>query len=298
MGCAAHDLIQWFSEADYTSFSVKSPSEPIAEVNLGREFDILDVLAVCYSIQNTKACRIYTLQRYNCYFLCLTILAVLTRLVARWETKIKADEWDMSLTVMYEHWSNLSPDQASGFPILAICAYLEPDNPRHAQFIFNILLEHLGSQAAGFARCNKTIRLTLWRADWKSALRTGLIKSLSAVPNLFEDAGYCSQQLKRVTESSTRDTEQAIMSCQTLLAKDYFRIWGEESFGYIAGVYELRKNLRRLWRIEHPVPLSKLALTSGNLDERAEPVIAGHRHHIHPAPPISYKARRSPLDGM
>ncbi|KAG8796008.1 hypothetical protein FRC12_006337 [Ceratobasidium sp. 428] len=261
MGCTAHDLIQWFSEADYTSFSVKSPSESIAEINLGREFDILDVLAVCYSIQNTKACRAYTLQRYNCYFLCLSILAVLTRRVASWETKIDVDKWDSSLTVMYERWSNLSPDQAKEHGILAICAYLEPHNPRHAQFIFDVLREHLGSQAGGFVRCHEVVRLTLWKLDWESALQTEMIDSLSAIPNLFEDTGHCSQQFKRATETSQEDAEQAILSCQTLLAKDYFKIWGGEMSKIYDRRFELLKDLQRLWRIEHPASFGKLALS-------------------------------------
>ncbi|KAG8724540.1 hypothetical protein FRC09_017438 [Ceratobasidium sp. 395] len=261
MGCTAHDLIQWFSETGYTVFSVKSPSESIAEVNLGRELDILDVLAVCYSIQNVNSCRAYTLQRYNCYFLCLTVLTVLTRRVASWETKIKADEWDTGLSTMYERWSSLSPDQAKEYPILAICAYLEPDNPRRAQFVFDILREHLGSQAKGFARCNKAMRVTLWRADWESVLRAELIDSLNAVPDLFKDRGDCSQQLKRVTETSREDAGQAILSCQTLLTKGYFKIWGQETSRIYARINELQRNLQRLWHIEHPVSLSKLALS-------------------------------------
>ncbi|KAG8718113.1 hypothetical protein FRC09_013136 [Ceratobasidium sp. 395] len=261
IGCTAHDLIQWFSEADYTLFSVKSPSEPIGEVYLGREFDILDVLAVCYSIQHLKSCRAYTLQRYNCYFLCLTVLVVLSRRVASWETKIEADEWDVSLAAMYERWSNLPPDQAKEFAILAICAYLEPDNPRRTQFVFEMLREHLESQAEGFARCKKAMRLTVWRADWESALRAELVDSLSAVSDLFKDTGYCSQQLKHVTETSYLDAGQAILSCQTLLAKGYFKIVGEEESRIWARTYELWKGLQRLWYVEHPISPSKLALS-------------------------------------
>ncbi|KAG8796007.1 hypothetical protein FRC12_006336 [Ceratobasidium sp. 428] len=260
IGCTANDIIQWFeSETEYQSCSAKLLSESIAEVDLGREFDILDVLAACYSIQNTKACRAYTLQRYNCYFLCLTILAVLTRSVASWETKIKADEWDSSLTAMYERWSSLSSNEATQHDILTICAYIEPDNPRCAQFIFNMLREHLGSQAAGFAQCNEMIRLTLWRADWQTRLQAGLVKLLEVTSELFEDMGYCSQQLKRAIETSQEDAKQAILSSEALIAKGYFKIRAKEACGMRARLYEPCKNLQRWWRIEHPVSFNKLA---------------------------------------
>ncbi|KAG8724536.1 hypothetical protein FRC09_017434 [Ceratobasidium sp. 395] len=261
MGCQANDLIQWFSSPDYAAFSMKRPSERIVEVDLCQEFDILDVLAVCYSIQNTKSCRAYTLQRYNCYFLCLTVLAMLARRVASWETKIKADEWDWGLNAVYERWSNLSSDHAQKFAILAICTYLEPDNPRRSQFIFDLLQRHLGSQAEGFTQCDEAIRQALWRTDWKSRLRAALAESLEANPDLFEDTGYCSQQLKRAVETGYEDAEQAIMSCETLLAKHFFRIMAEEQARAFVRLAELSKNLQRLWLIEHPVSFSKLALS-------------------------------------
>ncbi|KAG8796015.1 hypothetical protein FRC12_006344 [Ceratobasidium sp. 428] len=261
VGCAAQDLIQWFSVADYESSSIKSSSERIAGVDLNREFDILDVLAVCYSIQRTKRCRAYTLQRYNCYFLCLTVLTVLTRRVASWETKIQANKWDSSLTAMYERWSNLSLDQAKEFEILAVCTYLEPANPRRAQFIFDILQKHLESQAEGFTQCNETMRATLWGADWESGLKTGLTESLAAVSDLFEDTGYCSQHLKAAVEASREDSRLAIASCETLLAKKYFKILAEENAEMIARRNERFKHLQRLWHIEHPVSLSMLAFS-------------------------------------
>ncbi|KAG8787205.1 hypothetical protein FRC12_015817 [Ceratobasidium sp. 428] len=262
VGCAAYDLTQWFSKIDYELSPIKSSSERIAKVDLGREFDILDVLAVCYSVQNTKACRAYTLQRYNCYFLCLTVLAVLTRRLAGWETKIIANKWDLGLTSMYECWCGLSLHQSKQYSIIAICAYLEPDNPRPAQFIFNMLRAHLESQAEGFSRCNEAMRQTLWRADWESGLLGGLMESLKADRDLFlKDTSYCSQQLKRAAQTDEEDADLAIVSSETLLAKNYFKIKVKDMNSMNTRRYELFKQLWRLWRIEHPVPLGKLALS-------------------------------------
>ncbi|KAG8697828.1 hypothetical protein FRC08_006304 [Ceratobasidium sp. 394] len=96
-GCAAHDLIQWFGPKDHAKFESEHPSALISEVGFPFEYDIIDALAVCYSVQNTKACRVYTLQRYNCYFLCLTVLAVLTRRAASLETIITGRVWNSAL---------------------------------------------------------------------------------------------------------------------------------------------------------------------------------------------------------
>ncbi|KAG9089062.1 hypothetical protein FRC07_012410, partial [Ceratobasidium sp. 392] len=88
LGCKANDVIQWFTTADYAKFADEHTSVLLAEVDLRSEYDILDVLAICYAIQKSKECKVYTLQRYNCYFLCLTVLGVLTRRAAGWETEL------------------------------------------------------------------------------------------------------------------------------------------------------------------------------------------------------------------
>ncbi|KAG8679338.1 hypothetical protein FRC09_019036, partial [Ceratobasidium sp. 395] len=261
VGCTAKDLIQWFSQPDYEAFSARFPSERIAEVGLGQEFDILDVLAVCYSIQRTKACSRYTLQRYNCYFLCLTILVVLTRRAASWETNIKSDEWDSRLTSVYEGWSSLSPDQAKQHAILRICEYLEPNNPQSAQFVFDMLRGHLGSRAEGFAQCNKAIELTLWSAGWESAFRAGLLESLNlAIPNHLEGTGYCSEHLDRAVKANSKNAKREIMSCEALLAKNYFKFVAEEEAIVYARTYQLFKDFQRRWLIKHPVSFNKLVL--------------------------------------
>ncbi|KAG8741528.1 hypothetical protein FRC12_015635 [Ceratobasidium sp. 428] len=108
IGCTARDLIQWLSKDDSQLHSIKAASQRIAEIDLGREFDVMDVLAICYSIQNTGACRIYTLQRYNCYFLCLTVLSTLTRRVASWETNINPAQWNLALKTILDPVASLN----------------------------------------------------------------------------------------------------------------------------------------------------------------------------------------------
>ncbi|KAG8785150.1 hypothetical protein FRC12_017920 [Ceratobasidium sp. 428] len=246
---------------DYDTFSADlAPSERIAEVDLGQEFDILDILAICYSIQHTRACCAYTLQRYNCYFLCLTVLAVLTRRVANWETEIGAAQWDLRLDSMLKDMGNLPREESQKYTILAICAYLEPENPRRAQFIFDILQEHLRSRAEGFTQCNKTMRNVLWQADWEPMLRSTLTESIKVISNTLQDSGYCSQQIKRGITISDIDSVSAIASSK-IIAQHGLPILAEETIDFCDRGKATYKNLMRMWQIEHPVSFANFVLS-------------------------------------
>ncbi|KAG8714203.1 hypothetical protein FRC08_012234 [Ceratobasidium sp. 394] len=85
-GDAAYDCIQWFAREDETA--VVHASNLLNKLKLSQEYDIMDVLAICYSIQNNEACRVYTLQRYNCYFMCRTVMNVFKRWEANRRTSI------------------------------------------------------------------------------------------------------------------------------------------------------------------------------------------------------------------
>ncbi|KAG9075526.1 hypothetical protein FRC06_010051, partial [Ceratobasidium sp. 370] len=221
IGCTAHDFIQWFTKSDYDQFSAKCPSVLIAEVDLRQEFDILDVLAICYSIQNTKACRVYTLQRYNCYFLCLTVLTMLTRRVASWETMVTNDEWDSCVSSLLDKLSNLSPDDSKKYPITRLCALLEPDNPQPGRFIFDALRAHLTSQAGALTSYSQAMKKTLWRTAWDSLLFNSLITSLQpTVSTILEDESHCGTLFRRTIHTHRWDAAAEIRS-DNVLASHY-----------------------------------------------------------------------------
>ncbi|KAG8742413.1 hypothetical protein FRC10_001547 [Ceratobasidium sp. 414] len=261
VGCAAHDLIQWFTNSDYEQFSAKYPSTLMAKVDLYQEFDILDVLAVCYSIQNTKACRVYTLQRYNCYFLCLTVLTMLTRRVVNWETMISRDNWDSSISALLDRLSNLSPDDLRKYPTLRFCALLEPDNPRPGRFIINGLREHLTSQPGALNNYNLAMSLTLWQTDRKSTLRNVLSTLLEpAVPAILDDPSYCATQFKHAARVSPEDSIRAMQS-DGVLVKQYLKVVSKEADLAMAEAVERYKKHCRMREIEHPVPFGKQILS-------------------------------------
>ncbi|KAG8699944.1 hypothetical protein FRC08_005022 [Ceratobasidium sp. 394] len=88
-GSAAHDCIQWFAKEDEAMAA--HASSLLNKLELSQEYDIMDVLAICYSVQNNEACRVYTLQRYNCYFMCLTVMNVFKRWGANRRASITRD---------------------------------------------------------------------------------------------------------------------------------------------------------------------------------------------------------------
>ncbi|KAG8743055.1 hypothetical protein FRC10_000437 [Ceratobasidium sp. 414] len=252
-GCTAHDFIQWFTKSNYDQFSAKCPSVPIAEVDLCREFDILDVVAICYSIQNTKACRVYTLQRYNCYFLCLTVLSVLTRRVASWETMVTSHDWDSCVSSLVDKLSSLSPDESKKYPITYLCAVLEPDNPRPGRVISDALRVHLSSQAGALISYNQAMNTTLWRTAWDSSICGGLITSLqSAAPAILEGGSHCGSRFRDAIHTSSEDSELALHS-DNVFANLYFDVLSKQWELELAKTLEIYKKLLRMREIEQPV---------------------------------------------
>ena len=79
IGCTAHDTIR---EVDSTSLKgLDSISCCVIELHWqGKEtIDLLYVLSICFAIHGDKWADRYTLQRYNCYFLSWTIIAITMR---------------------------------------------------------------------------------------------------------------------------------------------------------------------------------------------------------------------------
>ncbi|KAG8794044.1 hypothetical protein FRC12_000756 [Ceratobasidium sp. 428] len=260
VGCTAHDYIQWFSSlTDYDEVSARFPATVlIATIDLSMEFDILDVLAVCYSIRTTKACRVYTLQRYNCYFLCLTVLATLTRRVASWETSITRDRWDHCLASLLDGLGNMTPEDSKKYVILRMCTLLEPDNLHSAQFIIDGLSEHLQAQAGALTNYNERISSALWRASWESVLRCSLAHSLRLnVHDILENESYCGVQFRRAVHTSAKDSWDALQS-SSMLAPHYAQVRQESLANRIERTEKTYKDLQQMWEAEHPVSFSRL----------------------------------------
>lgn len=166
MGCPAFDLIQWFSPEDHKAkaWSRKRSQQMIIEVDFPRTFELLDVLAICYTIQHrSRRTSVYTLLRFNCYFLCNTILAVLTRRLAEWETLTDADAATFADS-MIDELKSLSMLPVEQQPPLfffgvGICSLLDPDSPNPAGFLLEALRSELYDASDSL---NEDLASALW----------------------------------------------------------------------------------------------------------------------------------------
>ncbi|KAG8731116.1 hypothetical protein FRC10_002016 [Ceratobasidium sp. 414] len=256
-GCLSNDLIQWFSAEDYAEFSTSMPSSLVAEIDLQQEFDILDVLAVCYSIQNTPACSVYTLQRYNCYFFCWTILAVLTRRLR--ETTITSDTWDLAVNSTIDRWSSVPPEEAKKHLMLRIYTLLDPNNPQATTQFLGPLHSHLSSEKLDLSVVNQALGMTLWATSFESALRDGLGPAASGVrQSMYAGDGVCATRLRRAA-SVRHEGRLREISSNPRLADVY---WGNITGGYSRSLKEVSRAFShqcKLMEVERPLPRLKLA---------------------------------------
>ncbi|KAG9086536.1 hypothetical protein FS749_003579 [Ceratobasidium sp. UAMH 11750] len=257
-GCTSNDLIQWFKSADdYAKFSEAMPSNIVAEIDLQQEFDILDVLAVCYSIQMTKACRVYTLQRYNCYFFCWTILAVLTRRL--WETTITNDAWHSAVNSVVDHWSNVSPEEAKKHLILRTCTLSDPDNARATMQFLNPLRSRLSSETFDLLPVNQALGMTLWATSYESALNGGLKPAAGDVRKLLcADNGVFGTYLQRARDTSLEKGLEGI-SFDPLLEEVYWDNTIKSLSRTVKAISRAVSYQLQLREIEQPLPFIKLA---------------------------------------
>lgn len=82
-GTAARDIAQSFQPEEIQTACLDS-SDIVTQVALPCVLGLIDVLRICRAIQEGEKTCSYTLSSSNCYFFCLAIQAVLTRLVASW----------------------------------------------------------------------------------------------------------------------------------------------------------------------------------------------------------------------
>ncbi|KAF8596219.1 hypothetical protein BDV93DRAFT_77280 [Ceratobasidium sp. AG-I] len=168
-GCEANDLIEWFPAHKFQPLIHSGQSHLISRFTLDSELDILNVLAGCYSIFQEKQTRGYTLQRYNCYFFCCTILAVLVRRVADWEHIITETLWPSVLNATLERLLRLSEHPASDetrrHVLLRLFHGLHPANQQPTRSLVDALQKVLGSEDGVRDHFNSALASMIWGSD-------------------------------------------------------------------------------------------------------------------------------------
>ncbi|KAG9089888.1 hypothetical protein FS749_000969 [Ceratobasidium sp. UAMH 11750] len=252
-GCSARDLIQWFTESEYPGFANDYPSSLLVEVEIGREFDLLDVLAVCYSVQQTKLCKDYTLQWYNCYFLCLTVLAVLTRRKANWETTVSPPAWDQLVSSGLGVWRWLPHEAANTHFMLKICSLLDPGNAWPLQSLIHVLDANLSSQSGAYTSFQNALGQALWATSSSQVIIRGLAGAIhSSAEAIFADAGRCGHGLQRVRGMSWLEVYAEFQSYRKL-APTCIEELGERGMGSLNILIDTYSKISQIKDLEQPV---------------------------------------------
>ncbi|KAH7340524.1 hypothetical protein B0J17DRAFT_651691 [Rhizoctonia solani] len=99
-GDYAHDTVQIFSKDAYTKFdlSYSCPAQCVLNIRFQQRLDLLRILELCYSMQESDTSARYTLLQFNCYFMCWMTLINLIRGVDKWEGRIGKDAWATIVT--------------------------------------------------------------------------------------------------------------------------------------------------------------------------------------------------------
>ncbi|KAH7332851.1 hypothetical protein B0J17DRAFT_147928 [Rhizoctonia solani] len=208
-GCTAHDIIQRFSKGKYEEHQLSMvPSERVVLVQFSRVFDLLDVLEICYSLKQVKRSSVYTLQRYNCYFLCMTVLNVLVRCVAGWNGAIDNVSWSRTIESARKYLETMECDDAYSYLGLGICSLVDPDSSNPRKFILDSIGRELLEN--GLSSLNSAIDGMLWHKVLGYAAHTGLSANLENAANqALDDTSAGAIGMKQLLDGEVSEAIEA-----------------------------------------------------------------------------------------
>lgn len=261
IGCTAHDLIQWFSPEDHASRKWTHVSqEMITQVDFPRTFDLLDVLAVCFTIQHRcPGASRYTLQRYNCYFLCNTVLILLTRRVAEWETLVTDADWTTTTDNMIDELkrTSLMPEEQYALEFLSfgIPSLLDPNSSDPAGFLLEPLRSELKDQ--GLLNVVEETVGHLWYEHIKGFGFRGLDINDSVLDPVVKNPTHNSAEFSLHTLLKDADPERYppfgidLVSTQNAISRELLTLCSElskEVATFLMSIYQMEE-------LEHRPPL-------------------------------------------
>lgn len=261
-GCDANDYIQYFPAGTYEAYARDKPSELIAEVSFPRDLDIMDVLAVCYAIYSQPRTRTYTLQRFNCYFFCNTILLALTRRFVQWDATVTLDTWGDALNQALDLLGHISRDLASEHLVFRVCRLLEPYSPGPAECFLNAFRDRLGGESDAYNSLKHALSKTLWRSSWTVRMNRSIADHVDAAVAAALDGDGNSAQ---IFKSATRDSRRVLQEKHKTFA-DVNKIFNRKATAAISDdlhlVVEASDERYRLNKIENPRSIFRYAWIS------------------------------------
>ncbi|CAE6466838.1 unnamed protein product [Rhizoctonia solani] len=255
MGCIAHDIIQRFPKNEYENNLLSQvASERVILVDFQRTFDLLDVLGICYSMQRVRHSSVYTLQRYNCYFLCMTTLTMLVRRVARWHTVIDRASWSSIIKNTVRYLQAMECNDAYSYLSLGICSLVGPDSSNPRKFILDSIGRALPGK--GLPNLNSAIGGILWHKDLGYAAVMGLDRDIgNAVGRALGGRSTGATKMKRLlagevpAETKTSMPPNFQRDCLVNYAIESTRLVATSARSAVA-TYSMRE-------VEDPTPLSR-----------------------------------------
>ncbi|KAG9121130.1 hypothetical protein FRC07_003046 [Ceratobasidium sp. 392] len=195
-GTTSHDLAQIFLSSQEKELD--NTSDVVTEVHYPNDFDLIDVLAICYSVQHDSEARQYTLQRYNCYFFVWTVLSCLARRVASWSHLFTSSAWsdvtqavlDKLNQVSRSHDSKTKPSELA-FRVSRLLAGKNDDEA--PKFLLDALHTAINQDKTRQKVCE-----ALARPLWKDSARVAIRGALHPAADLAADATRRHSQAGRV----------------------------------------------------------------------------------------------------
>ncbi|CAE6462829.1 unnamed protein product [Rhizoctonia solani] len=247
IGCDAQDYIQYFLPTKYESSIRNSrPSELVAKIDFPRDLDIMDVLAVCYAVYKRGRTRKYTVQRFNCYFLCGAILLALTRRFVRWEATVTLDAWQDAINKVLAHVEKRARDPNNTDLVFLVCHHIEPASAQPAEFILKALRDRLGTEPT-YISLKQALADNLWRSSWSAHRDRAIAQHInSAIAIAISGDSDCA----KVFHSAIHDGKRALQEKHETFAIVH-KIFNKKATGAMYdSVRALKKASEEQYRLE------------------------------------------------
>lgn len=235
-GSVAYDIVQYFVKLELEK--VDEESDVVAEIEFSCEFDLLDILSICYAIQQDNEAKQYTLQRYNCYFFSWTIMSCLTRSSSRLDQIFTESGWETTVRTSSRMLREFSLSHRSSHPhelAFRVTRLLIADEDSPTDFILEALKRELMNGATRHSVC-KALRGLLWKSATAGAIRMALLPGLKSAAKTT--AGHLSvgrSILESPCSAQVLSNAKAVMDIQELKLVEqqwnsrYNRTWRQQA---------------------------------------------------------------------
>ncbi|PVF93466.1 hypothetical protein CPB86DRAFT_877125 [Serendipita vermifera] len=236
-GTTAHDFVQVWP-AEYLN-ELDESSDVVAEIEYPEEFDIRDVLSLCYAVHQDHEAKQYSLQRYNCYFFCWSIVSFLARRTAKWEQLFTEAAWQELMHTTSKTMEEISschdPELHPHDLAFRVTRLLSEDNEAPSQFLLDALQFQLAKEDTRSRVCT-AISGIIWSQDATAVVEKNLatvIKEAARNTTRYPTVG--ATILEGACSGEMINSARGIMDMQELrLVREqwgsrYHRAWREQA---------------------------------------------------------------------